>query len=271
MVFLCIAYNFSHLCWFSCSLSSIRFIPIQIRMKIAKKVLNKNILIISVLFFMLLLFYQNCSKVGFAPQQSVSAQCVQGKKLGIWLNDGSQKFLGDIVTYSGNLSAKANYNYYSASAHPINGPDPIGYELHNFFYEGTDGLTLNFYANIDSNDQSEGSPDNQYALKIVTRGNNGVDHVLFIDDPNAPNTDWVNLKKYSDRNEYDAHFHYWYNTDGAIIGPFDGEDFEIYVDIVKAGDLKGARFYSANGSSFNLGNAASMSYMIKYREYEDCK
>src|SRR5690606_4616930 len=138
--------------------------------------------LIAIFLLALLLGFQNCSKVGFTPAEnpdgSEGVTCVEGKKLGIWLANGT--FLGDIVTYSGNLSAEANYNYYSASAHPLKGPDPTGYELHNFFYEGSDGLVLNFYGNIDSNDNTDGSPDHQYSIKISTKGNGQLDNVVFV-------------------------------------------------------------------------------------------
>lgn len=237
--------------------------------------MRKTIPVLIILFIGVIFLYQNCSKVGFTGVQNaqesegVDQKCVQGKKLGIWLDDANQTFLGDIVTYSGNISAESNYNYSSASAHPINGPIPIGYELHNFFYEGTDGLMLNFYGNVDSDDESAGSADNQYSLKITTAGNNNADHIVFVDDPNNAD-DVVTLKQLGAENEYNAKFHYWYNTDGAIIGPFVGEYFEIHVQIVSAGDLQGARFYSANSSSFNLGQSSTLSYIIRYREYEDC-
>lgn len=237
--------------------------------------MKKTIFILSILFVSILFLYQNCAKVGFTGLKSadgtegIDKNCVQGKKLGIWLDDANQTFLGDIVTYSGNISAESNYNYYSASAHPINGPTPIGYELHNFFYEGTDGLMLNFYGNVDSDDESKGSADNQYSLKITTAGNDNADDVVFVDDPNNAD-DVVTVQKKGAENEYNAKFHYWYNTDGAVIGPFNGEYFEIHVQIVSAGDLQGARFYSANSSSFNLGQSQTLSYIIRYREYEDC-
>lgn len=228
--------------------------------------MKNKIITLSFLLAGLLLFYQNCSKVGFTPaslESSSEINCVQGKKLGIWGNGGV--YLGEIVAYSGDISAIENYNYYSASAHPINGPTPIGFELHNFFYEGPDGLMLNFYGNIDGG----GSEANKFTLKIVTQNNNGADNLVFIDDPGSK--DAVTVSKTNSGHTYLGTFQYWSNTDGAIIGPFSGEDFEIGVEIGIAGDLQGARFYSANGSSFNLGDTSSMSYLIKYLDYEDCK
>ncbi|MCB0349322.1 MAG: hypothetical protein KDD37_10840 [Bdellovibrionales bacterium] len=225
---------------------------------------------IAVLSIMLAAGFQNCGKVHFSPTDGTNTNtsiCVPGKKLGIWLDDANETFLGDIVTYTGDVSAIVNYGYESASAHPINGPTPIGYELHNFFYEGTDGLMLNFYGNVDSNDGSQGSADNEYSLRIYTFGNDSDDDIVFVDDRG----DYMQRQVLSDHNEYNAHFHYWYNTDGAIIGPFNGEDFEIRVQITSAGDLQGARFYSVNHTSFNLGSSANLSYIIRYREYEECK
>ncbi len=215
------------------------------------------------------LLFQNCSEVHFSPTNESNdflSICVPGKNLGIWLDDSNQTYLGNIVTYGGTVSAIANYNYYSASAHPINGPTPVGYELHNFFYEGPDGLMLNFYANIDSNDNSTGSADNEFSIKITTAGNNGIDDIVLVDD----RSDQLDRQVDADINRYIGNFHYWYNTDGAVIGPFNGENFEIRVQITSAGDLQGARFYSANSTSFNLGQTTNMSYIIRYRDYESC-
>jgi hypothetical protein len=240
--------------------------------------MNKNFGVAISILLGLLVTYQNCGKMQFAkinPLETVDrvpgGNCVPGTKLSIFFDDDNQTYIGDIIAYTGNLSSTENYGYYSSSAHPVHGPNPIGYEVHNFFYQGSDGLMLNFYGNVDSDDGSAGSADNEYSLQIITKQNNGADKVIFVDDPMAvDNVDYVNLQKFSTYNKYDAYLHYWYNTDGAVIGPFNGQDYEIHVKILSSGDLKGARFYSSDGGSFNLGLSGLMSYVIKYRGYETC-
>ena len=64
------------------------------------------------------------------------------KTMGVWLVDEGvtviedATYLGDIVTYTGALSSVENYGYYSASAHPVVGPEPLGFETNVYFYEG---------------------------------------------------------------------------------------------------------------------------------------
>ncbi|HEX4923053.1 MAG TPA: hypothetical protein VFV50_03170, partial [Bdellovibrionales bacterium] len=103
--------------------------------------------------------------------------CVEGQTLGVWLDlngDGSkagEPFLGSFVSYKGEKLAEENYNYYSASAHPIIGPAPGGYKSTFFFYEDARGLALTFFSNVDAG----GSKDNVVEWDITTRGNSNVD------------------------------------------------------------------------------------------------
>lgn len=232
------------------------------------------------LILALLLSYQNCEKVKFDSPSSnpkITAVCVPGKKLSIHLADANQTHLGDIVTYSGNISAVENYHYENASAHPINGPVPVGNELHSFFYDGADGLTFNFYGNVDLGPNAV-VPDvkSQFSIKILTSKNNHEDGVLFVDDPlegqGTDQTEMLNGRPVGENNEYSGAFHYGNHTDGGIIGPFNGEDFEIHVEVLDTFQIDTARFYSADGTSFNLGsNQSAYSYIIKFNEFETCQ
>ncbi|MCB0341445.1 MAG: hypothetical protein H6626_13820 [Pseudobdellovibrionaceae bacterium] len=197
--------------------------------------------------------------------------CEEGKHFGIWLDendDGSienEKFLGSIVPYQGDKSAAENYNYYSASAHPYIGPKPDEFSSHVFFYEGSDGLTFNFYFNIDEG----GSPDNIVNWDMETIGNSKKDDVLLSDDANE-------LKRSAETQEghqYEGRFHYWDNTDGGIIGPFEGEDFYIKVNVLETGDIQDATFYSEGDRKFSLNNANNKvsSFIIGFLGYKKCK
>lgn len=121
--------------------------------------------------------------------------CSQSKRLAIWLdpdNDGRIDpgfYLGTIQSYKGERTAKENYNYHSKgyewSANPFEGPKPKGYESHVFFYEGSDGLSLNFYHNekkVKGDKNYKGSKENRVLWKIITSGNKKQDKVLESDD-----------------------------------------------------------------------------------------
>jgi hypothetical protein len=237
-------------------------------------------LFISLLSAMVLFNFQNCSsevEFGNAPVASNDSNdnsnsdlgkgdnCIPGKRLGVWLdpnNSGKKEesnYLGSFVAFNGSLNSEANYNYYSASAHPEVGPTPEGFALNVFFYDGSDGLSLNFFSNIDAG----GSSDNIVNLDVKTSGNDNLDKVILSDDNNE-------LKKNSDGN-YSARFHYWSNTDGGVIGPFDGTDFEIHVSMLETGDVVKARFFTSNGNGFDLKHNNSISsFIIAYKSFETC-
>ncbi|MCB0422501.1 MAG: hypothetical protein KDD61_15985 [Bdellovibrionales bacterium] len=196
--------------------------------------------------------------------------CVEGKRLGIWLDPDQsgllrdELYLGAIVTYSGNSKIADNYNYYSASAHPIVGPVPKGYEMNVFFYEGPDGLGFNLYANLDEG----GSSDNKLNIDVSTSGNALSDQVLISDDGGELKQEG----KTATQTIYRGRFHYWNNTDGGAIGPFNGDDYKIQVKVLESGDIKNARFFSADGVSFTLmDQGKASSFVIAFKGYKVCQ
>lgn len=191
------------------------------------------------------------------------------KTMGVWLvNEGVTQleeaiYLGDIVSYTGELSSVTNYGYYSASAHPVVGPEPLGYETNVYFYEGTDGLTLTFFSNLDDG----GSDDSTVNWDIRTFNNDGLDSVLLGDEPSEISESVISAQE----KLYEARFRYWVNTDGGVIGPFMGGDFEIWVNVLESGDNTDAIFYSADGTSFSLSNDAGIaSFAIAFKSDASC-
>ncbi len=191
------------------------------------------------------------------------------KTMGVWLvNEGVTAiedaiYLGDIVSYTGELSSAENYGYYSASAHPVVGPEPLGFETNVYFYEGTDGLALTFFSNLDAG----GSDDSTVNWDIRTSNNNNLDSVLLGDEPSEISEAVVSPQE----KIYQARFRYWANTDGGVIGPFVGGDFEIWVDVLESGDNTDAVFYSADGTSFSLSNDAGIaSFAIAFKSDAAC-
>jgi hypothetical protein len=235
--------------------------------------------ILRVVGLVLLLLTTNCGKKisSFSARTDLDSveerglTCVSGERLGIWLDpDKSGKlsddnYLGSVVAYSGSTTAAVNYDYYSASAHPAVGPQPQGFETNVFFYSGSDGLALTLFSNIDE----AGSTDNIVNLDVQISGNAKHDEVLLSDDGD----EMALIKRLTDVTYYEGRFHYWRNTDGAVLGPLTGTDYKIRVQFLSTGDIQNARFYSANGRTFTLKDKQNKisSFVIAYKSYEDCE
>lgn len=178
---------------------------------------------------------------------------VQKKKMALWLDinnngkiDKKDVKKGYIRAFNGPLSSIQNYNWYSWSAHPVHGPKAKGFESHVWLYEGSDGLTFNFFHNVDAG----GSKNNRAFWHIKTTGNQLRDNVILSDDPGEVRA--IHKNKHKGQTFYHAKHQYWKNTDGAVLGPFLGEDFQITVKVVRSGDLIEANFYSENGEIISL-------------------
>lgn len=224
----------------------------------------------------LILIFSSCDQdaefrlLESASRSSAGAECVEGKRLSVWLDTNNDKiedvYRGTFTAYSGSISTFDNYGYYSFSAHPKIGPSPKPYKSNVFFYDSPDGLGMIFFHNIDAG----GSADNKVRWFLEVSGNNSKDDVIISDDNKE-------LKKVSEKlgvTKYDANFHYWKNTDGGAIGPFVGNQYKVAVTANNSGDISDAQFYSANGESFSLlkdGESEVSSFIIKYEKYETCK
>jgi hypothetical protein len=77
----------------------------------------------------------------------------------------------------------------------------------------------------------------------------------------------ISLKsKQNGKNNYEGRFHYWSNTDGAVIGPFVGTNYKIRVELLNGGDNKDAKFYSQDEKDLTLldgGNLSSFEISFK--------
>ena len=194
------------------------------------------------------------------------------KTLGVWqltavdaaLTD--EAYLGEIWSFEGDLNAAENFNYYSASAHPIVGPDPTGFETHVFFYEGPDGLSLNFFSNKDEGGHADWV---SLDIDIQVTGNGLLDDVILSDDSGELSRQVTAMS--ADASHYNGRFRYVQNTDGGVIGPLAGEDFEVRFTIVSATEERGASFYSSNGTSIDLMTENGItSFAIAYRSDTLC-
>ena len=242
---------------------------------------NKKSLILFGALCGVMLAYQNCYELGgdtiqFSSGSQVEEdlelspggpsnerECVVGQRLFIGLdNDGGEPISGEIVSYSGNFSAAENYNYYSFSAHPIVGPQPKGQNINIFFYENSEGLYLNFFANKDKTGDNSWT---DFSVDIDIQGNSINDGVIVSDDG-------AELLEVGS-GAYEGRFSYSQNTDGGVIGPINiSEDFTMNFQILDSGNVTNAKFYSANGSSFSLikESQSTSSFTIYISGFEDC-
>lgn len=202
-------------------------------------------------------------------------------KLAIWPDhnkDGKADSLlplGYISSYKGKESAVANYNYYSDSAHIINGPSPSSFESKVFMYQpdDSDGIYLFFYFNVDAG----GSTDNQVIWDVKTSKNSLLDSVIVTDDPNGQASSHelkrVSQNSVEQSSSYEGRFHYWSNTDGGVIGPFKGTNFEAAVNVLSSGDLNKATFFSSDNQTFSLTdqNNNLSSFIISFDSTSACQ
>ena len=205
--------------------------------------------------------YQNCIEA--KDVEFYSEKCVSGQRLFIDLEGSEEeRYAGEIVSYSGKLSAEENYNYYSSSAHPVEGPNTKDYNISVFFYENSEGLYINFFANKDIGGASSRV---KFDIDVEIIGNTFDDSVIVSDDEGE-------LLE-TEPGFYQGRFTYRLNSDGGVIGPVNIYDnFEIKLVIFDSGNVINARFYSANGNNFSLidNNGSVIAFSISSHGFQDC-
>jgi hypothetical protein len=166
-------------------------------------------------------------------------------------NDGAKDaLLGTIHSYSGGIGSVANYNYYSVSAHPTNGPAPEAYKSKMYMYEGSDGLSFGFFHNVDAG-------GNVYwnHVKWEIDFNNMTSSLGFVDDATPENQSEIGIVKTG--SHYDAGWAYTLNTDGGVINNLSptADYWEIVIDPSEFGDIQAWEMTSGDGNDINLWNS----------------
>ena len=227
---------------------------------------------------------------------TVTGTCVSGNVMSIWSEDqrsstDSSKFLGNITAYTDNAStgdicgrdnasdctAENNYAYYNSSLHLKHGPTPSATKGSMFFYnqyDNTTDLYLFFFFGDAGNSNA-----NTLKLDVFSDNNSSTDNVVVSDDSGetvrytSSSYCGTSPRCYKGRYTYNSQ-----NSDGAVIGPFSGSDFRIFVDIGGAstinsdtltlGNLDSFKYFSKDGSSFSLGNVDN--FTVGYSTSMDC-
>ena len=227
---------------------------------------------------------------------TVSGTCISGNVLSIWSEDqrsttDSSKFLGNITAYTDNASsgdicgrdnasdctAENNYAYYSSSLHLKHGPAPSATKGSMFFYnqyDNTTDLYLFFFFGDAGNSNA-----NTLKLDIFSDNNSSTDNIEVSDDSGeitrytSSSYCGTSPRCYKGRFTYNSQ-----NSDGAVIGPYTGTDFRIFVDLggtssinsdtLTLGNLDSFKYFSKDGSSFSLGNVDN--FTVGFNTSMDC-
>lgn len=180
----------------------------------------------------------------------VEKDCMNKQILGIFRDDNNNdypeagEFIDEVISFKGTESAKDFFNRFSSNAESVVGAKLSGKTEFLFFYEGADGLNLNFLFAKDVTGQIQSSAK----WEILTFGNAKNDRVIFSDDSG----ELVLRDSGENFKMYDAHFDFTSNGDGGILGSFIAKSYRIIIHNLVPGDLKHLVFYSANGGAISL-------------------
>jgi len=155
-----------------------------------------------------------------------------------------QTWLGQISAYTGTESHVDNYNYYSASGHPINGPTPTAYTTNFWLYYNTNSQTLSF--NLIHNVDNGGG--NYWNIVQTDLYFLGMDYGVLLQDDSPENQGQGGFQDQGGGYMW-ADFAYDRNTDGGVIGiePYSCCDWGIGIDPLFVGDITDIRFASGDG------------------------
>ena len=211
---------------------------------------------------------------------TVTGTCVSGNVLSIWAGDqrtstDSSKFIKNITAYTDNSSsvktASQNYNYSGSSVNLTHGPTPTATTGNVFFYNQYDNTThlyLFYMFGVKGNSSAD-----TIKIDIFTDNNSSTDAVVVADD----NANEIGKQSsgcgssdacYKGRHAYNSA-----NSDGGVIGPFSGTNYRIFVDLggtstidnsstLTLGNLDSFKYYSKDGSSFDLSDNESYWYPV---------
>ncbi len=171
----------------------------------------------------------------------------------------SKTLVGTVSAYTGAQSGVANYNYYSDSGHPINGPTPAPYTSNAWLYYGSDGLSFNV---IHGKDNAGGYYWNHVEWDLMFKGTS-VNPLLQDDTPeNQGEEGFLYAGSTHGYNLWRADFAYKRNTDGGVLGlnPQDYCDWSMIIAPWSTGDVTSINFGNAGGANLNLWSGSNSTY-----------
>ena len=166
----------------------------------------------------------------------------------VWMFDGGgPTLLGQITSFSGTEGHAANYDYYSASGHPVNGPTPADYTSFAWLYHNTTNDTYSF--NLIHNKDNGGG--NYWSAITMDLYFGGMGYGVILQDDDPENQGQGGFDDQGGGLMW-ADFAYKDNSDGGVIGinPEDCCDWRIGIDPLAFGDIQD--FYFASGDGGNI-------------------
>jgi hypothetical protein len=159
-------------------------------------------------------------------------------------------YKGTIAAYTGTDSAAVNYDYFSHSGDPVEGPNLKFDRGEIFFYEGSEGMTFNAIFNKEKEKPSDGDIFGLVSWDIAA-GTFSTDPTVLLSD------DKKELKEVaSDPVNHSALFEgrwAWHNnTDGGIIQGLEGPVWILAIDPIAYQGIDSLKAFSADGSRINL-------------------
>jgi hypothetical protein len=151
-------------------------------------------------------------------------------------------FKGTIEAYSGVLSAQENYEYFSHSAHPVEGPNLRYNRGGIFFYDGPEGTTFNAIFNKERQPgdiRTQGMAS--WNIEVLSPGDPAV---LFSDD--------LRELRETSPDVFKGRWEWRNNTDGGIIAGLEQPFWAMLIDPKEYAGLETLRVFSADGSRINL-------------------
>ena len=227
---------------------------------------------------------------------TVTGTCTSGIVLGIW--SGDQRTSTDTTKYKGNISAYTdnsttrknafdNFNWSNSSADIIFGPTAVEgkgsvffyHQYDNYTYEKYDNTThLYFYYFFGVRGSGDSEWNDPY-VDIFTSNNTSSDGIIDSDEDDETTRYTSSDQCGQSSTCYKGRYHYKGNTDGAVLGPFTGPDFKIYM-ILKGSTstidgqtltldrLESINYFSKDNSTIPLDN--STDFTIGYVSSSDC-
>jgi PEP-CTERM motif len=183
---------------------------------------------------------------------------------GDYISKSTETYLGTIGAFSGDIGHIDNYNYFSASGHPVNGPTPTTQEAFFWFYYAPNN-TLSFNL-IQGKDNS--TPDYWNYTNWEFQFNTGGYNVLLTDDTGEP-------MGFTDNGggNMSAGFQYIHNSDGGVVGvnnPVCGNDWSIRVAPGDLGDINLITASSFGSSDLAIWGAAKCEQYDFYTFRPNC-
>jgi hypothetical protein len=157
-------------------------------------------------------------------------------------------FAGSVTAYTGSETPVDNYDYYSSSAHPINGPTPEAYKSKMYLYKPAgDYLSIGFFHNVDAG-------GNRYWNHVRWQVDffDMKSRLALVDDTNPEQHGEIGIVKTG--KHYDMGWAYSRNTDGGVIDRLrpESSDWAIRIDPMMFGDIQEWLMCSGDGTSISL-------------------